>query len=68
GVSIGLEPWELLRSVCPVPTTKFLYTSQVNKRGTASWDGMLSSIVRTLPRHSSTGKIVSFDDMQNQFR
>ncbi|XP_078072030.1 tubulin delta chain-like isoform X2 [Mustelus asterias] len=55
GVSIGLEPWELLRSVCPVPTTKFLYTSQMNKRGAASWDSMLSSIVRTLPRHSSTG-------------
>ncbi|XP_078396990.1 tubulin delta chain-like [Cetorhinus maximus] len=57
GVSIGLEPWELLRSVCPVPTTKFLYTSQMNKRGNASWDSMLSSIVRTLPRHSSTGNI-----------
>ncbi|XP_041046601.1 tubulin delta chain-like [Carcharodon carcharias] len=57
GVSIGLEPWELLRSVCPVPTTKFLYTSQMNKRGNASWDSMLSSIVRTLPHHSSTRNI-----------
>ncbi|XP_072426217.1 tubulin delta chain-like isoform X1 [Chiloscyllium punctatum] len=56
-VSIGLEPWELLRTVCPVPTTKFLYTSQVNRRGTASWDSMLSSIVRTLPRHSPTGDV-----------
>ncbi|XP_048452120.1 tubulin delta chain-like [Rhincodon typus] len=57
GVGIGLEPWELLRTVCPVPTTKLLYTSQMNKRGTASWDSMLSSIVRTLPRHSPTGEI-----------
>ncbi|XP_060680425.1 tubulin delta chain-like isoform X2 [Hemiscyllium ocellatum] len=27
------------------------------QRGTASWDSMLSSIVRTLPRHSPTGDV-----------
>uniref|UniRef100_H3AP68 Tubulin delta chain n=1 Tax=Latimeria chalumnae TaxID=7897 RepID=H3AP68_LATCH len=28
GLSIGMEPWELLRSVCPMPSMKFLHVTQ----------------------------------------
>ncbi|XP_045064257.1 LOW QUALITY PROTEIN: tubulin beta chain-like [Coregonus clupeaformis] len=28
GLSLGMEPWELMRSVCPLPAVKLLYTTQ----------------------------------------
>ncbi|XP_029442558.1 tubulin delta chain-like, partial [Rhinatrema bivittatum] len=59
-ISMGMEPWELLRSVCPNPTMKFLYTAQACKRGTAFWDSLISSVVHTLPRESASGQPVSF--------
>ncbi|XP_029444108.1 tubulin delta chain-like isoform X3 [Rhinatrema bivittatum] len=55
-ISMGMEPWELLRSVCPNPTMKFLYTAQACKRGTAFWDSLISSVVHTLPRESASGQ------------
>ncbi|XP_043922006.1 tubulin delta chain-like [Protopterus annectens] len=56
GISIGMEPWELLRSVCPVPSTKFLCLNHISKRGTAFWDSMSSSVVHMLQRQSHLGK------------
>ena len=32
GVSIGMEPWEMLRTVCPMPNLKFVHLAQLNKR------------------------------------
>ncbi|MEE6467565.1 hypothetical protein FKM82_007304 [Ascaphus truei] len=60
GVSIGIEPWEIIRSVCPMSTMKFLHTSQICRRGTAFWDSVASSVAQTVPRVSSDGRLVSF--------
>ncbi|KAG8546514.1 hypothetical protein GDO81_018767 [Engystomops pustulosus] len=56
-VSVGLEPWELIRCLCPMSTMKFLHTSQVCRRGAASWDTVTSSVVRTLPRADPAGHL-----------
>ncbi|CAM5094813.1 unnamed protein product [Eretmochelys imbricata] len=56
GISMGMEPWELLRSVCPMPTMKFLHIPQACKRGTVFWDSLASSVVHSLPRASHAGR------------
>ncbi|XP_053569698.1 tubulin delta chain-like [Bombina bombina] len=56
-VSVGLEPWELIRSVCPMPALKFLHMAQVRRRGTAFWDRLASSVVQNLPRVSHDGTL-----------
>ncbi|XP_067386556.1 tubulin delta chain-like isoform X1 [Emydura macquarii macquarii] len=56
GISMGLEPWELLRSVCPVPAMKFLRVAQARRRGTVFWDSLASSVVHSLPRESHAGQ------------
>ncbi|XP_062978635.1 tubulin delta chain-like [Elgaria multicarinata webbii] len=55
GISLGTEPWELLRSVCPMPTLKFLHTAQASSRGTVFWDSLASSVVQPLPRECPAG-------------
>ncbi|XP_074053845.1 tubulin delta chain-like isoform X2 [Macrotis lagotis] len=55
GLSIGVEPWELLRAVCPAPTMKFLHVAQTSTRGQVLWDSMVSSVTRFLAPESSTG-------------
>ncbi|XP_034776655.2 uncharacterized protein LOC117394755 isoform X3 [Acipenser ruthenus] len=54
-ISLGLEPWELLRSVSPVPATKFLHTTQAHTRSTVLWDSLAASTLQMLPRHSPSG-------------
>ncbi|XP_065253861.1 tubulin delta chain-like [Emys orbicularis] len=56
GISMGMEPWELLRSVCPMPTMKFLHIAQGCKRGTVFWDSLAASVVHSLPRESHAGQ------------
>ncbi|CAM4525208.1 unnamed protein product [Caretta caretta] len=56
GISMGMEPWELLRSVCPMPTMKFLHIPQACKRGTVFWDSLALSVVHSLPRASHAGR------------
>ncbi|XP_053117091.1 tubulin beta-1 chain-like isoform X4 [Hemicordylus capensis] len=56
GISMGMEPWELLRSVCPMPALKFLHTAQASIRGTVFWDSLASSVVQPVPRQSLAGK------------
>nr|XP_028605924.1 tubulin delta chain-like [Podarcis muralis] len=55
GVSMGMEPWELLRTVCPMPAFKFLHTAQASTRGTVFWDSLASSVLQPLPRQSLAG-------------
>ncbi|XP_039593061.1 tubulin beta chain-like [Polypterus senegalus] len=55
GISLGLEPWELIRSVCPVPAAKFLQSSQASTRGVIPWESLASSTLKAVPRHSSSG-------------
>ncbi|KAL8164653.1 UNVERIFIED_CONTAM: hypothetical protein K2H54_001076 [Gekko kuhli] len=55
GISLGMEPWELLRSTCPVPALKFLHTAQASTRGTVFWDSLASSATQSIPRESLSG-------------
>ncbi|XP_074116305.1 tubulin delta chain-like isoform X1 [Sminthopsis crassicaudata] len=55
GLNMGVEPWELVRSVCPVPTMKFLHVAQTSTRGQVFWDSMVSSVTHFLDPESSTG-------------
>ncbi|XP_053265399.1 uncharacterized protein LOC128423868 isoform X4 [Podarcis raffonei] len=55
GVNMGMEPWELLRTVCPMPAFKFLHTAQASTRGTVFWDSLASSVLQPLPRQSLDG-------------
>ncbi|XP_077160559.1 uncharacterized protein LOC143820973 isoform X2 [Paroedura picta] len=52
GVSMGREPWELLRATCPVPALKFLHTAQASTRGRVSWDSLASLVTQSIPRKS----------------
>ncbi|XP_063780678.1 tubulin delta chain-like isoform X2 [Pseudophryne corroboree] len=56
-VSVGLEPWELIRALCPMSTMKFLHTSQVRSRGPASWDKVTSTVVQSVPRADPHGRL-----------
>ncbi|XP_015277831.1 PREDICTED: tubulin delta chain-like [Gekko japonicus] len=55
GISLGTEPWELLRATCPVPALKFLHTAQASTRGTVFWDSLASSVTQSTPRESPSG-------------
>uniref|UniRef100_A0ABM5GMJ5 Tubulin delta chain n=1 Tax=Pogona vitticeps TaxID=103695 RepID=A0ABM5GMJ5_9SAUR len=55
GISLGMEPWELLRSVCPLPNLKLLHAAQGGTRGTVFWDSLASSVAQLLPRESPAG-------------
>ncbi|KAI5106096.1 tubulin delta chain [Silurus meridionalis] len=56
GQGLGIEPWELVRSVCPVPTAKLLYTAQASASETTHWDTLVSETLRNLPQFSPDGK------------
>ncbi|XP_061442609.1 uncharacterized protein LOC133365151 isoform X2 [Rhineura floridana] len=55
GVTMGMEPWQLLRTICPMPALKFLHAAQASTRGTVFWDSLASSVVQPLPRESLAG-------------
>ncbi|KAF5901097.1 tubulin beta chain, nucleomorph-like, partial [Clarias magur] len=54
--SLGAEPWELMRSVCPVPTAKLLYTTQASASAVSHWDSLVSETLKNLPQLSPDGK------------
>ncbi|XP_013409803.1 tubulin delta chain [Lingula anatina] len=58
GVSLGMEPWELIRSACPMPALKILHLTQGIK-SKSSWDNVASSSVYYLKRHDAQGKMYS---------
>ncbi|KAL8612612.1 hypothetical protein ACOMHN_006598 [Nucella lapillus] len=53
-VSLGQEPWELLRATCPLPATKFIHTTHTAKSH-LSWEGLVSQCLHTVPRYSAQG-------------
>ncbi|XP_060104242.1 tubulin delta chain-like [Heteronotia binoei] len=55
GISLGMEPWELLRATCPGPGLKFLHTAQASTRGTVFWDSLASSVTQSISRESPSG-------------
>ncbi|CAG5115392.1 unnamed protein product [Candidula unifasciata] len=53
-VSIGQEPWELVRTLTPMPSTKFVHLSQhISSR--LSWEEMTSKVLSTYPKYNSEG-------------
>lgn len=56
GLSLGIEPWELLRSLCPLPAAKLLFTTQACSREKTSWDSLVDSTIQAVPQLSSTSK------------
>ncbi|KAK3571837.1 hypothetical protein QTP86_020468 [Hemibagrus guttatus] len=56
GQSLGMEPWELVRSVCPIPTVRLLYTTQASASEMSHWDTLASETVQNLPQLSPNGK------------
>ncbi|XP_078143503.1 uncharacterized protein LOC139924756 [Centroberyx gerrardi] len=56
GWSLGSEPWELIRSVCPIPAAKLLHTTQAYSSVRTQWDRLATSSLQAVPQLSSTGK------------
>ncbi|XP_036395775.1 tubulin delta chain-like [Megalops cyprinoides] len=56
GLSLGMEPWELVRSVCPLPAAKLLHTTQACSRDRMHWDSLATSSLQGLPHLSPEGK------------
>ncbi|OCT75369.1 hypothetical protein XELAEV_18030548mg [Xenopus laevis] len=54
-VSVGIEPWEIIRTLCPMSTLKFLHTTQICRRGTPFWDRVTVSLTKNIPRASPDG-------------
>ncbi|KAI4885566.1 hypothetical protein NFI96_016859 [Prochilodus magdalenae] len=55
GRSLGMEPWELIRSVCPVPSAKLIYTAQASSGERSHWDSLVSGTLQHLPQLSPAG-------------
>nr|CAB3267371.1 tubulin delta chain [Phallusia mammillata] len=63
GVSIGMEPWELCRSVAPMPSLKLLKSRHVSEPSPPSqanvWTKMTRSFVGQVKQASINGKTIS---------
>ncbi|XP_071150571.1 tubulin delta chain-like [Mytilus edulis] len=56
GPSIGLEPWEMIRSVCPLPANKFVQVHYIAK-SKLFWAGLQKQMSQSIRRHDSKGNI-----------
>ncbi|KAL5008452.1 hypothetical protein ScPMuIL_014033 [Solemya velum] len=55
GSSLGMEPWELVRSVCPMPSLKFVqFLHQASSE--KSLDDVLAQATRRVAKYSSEGR------------
>lgn len=54
GVCIGNEPWEMLRSVCPMPAHKFVHIAHTSK-SKSTWEALASTHVHRLRRYDRDG-------------
>ncbi|KAL3855216.1 hypothetical protein ACJMK2_014436 [Sinanodonta woodiana] len=55
GHSIGQEPWEMIRSVCPMPSLKFVQLKHLS-RSKVSWEGLMSHMLLTLKKYNAKNK------------
>ncbi|XP_028841553.1 tubulin delta chain-like isoform X2 [Denticeps clupeoides] len=56
GLSLGAEPWELIRSLCPMPAAKLLHTTQACSSEKLTWDRLASITLQAVPKLSPAGK------------
>ncbi|XP_072031063.1 tubulin delta chain-like [Amphiura filiformis] len=54
GVCIGNEPWEMLRSVCPMPAYKFVQIGHTSKSD-VTWEALASTHTHKLCRYDTDG-------------
>lgn len=54
GVSIGMEPWELIRATCPVPGYKFLHVNHVS-RSKLTWEALMGQLLLGVRRYNTQG-------------
>lgn len=74
GLSLGQEPWELIRTLTPMPSTKFITLTQHTSKK-LSWEGLTSKILQYHPRFDSAGEptqalsatVVARGDANNTF-
>ncbi|XP_045178492.2 tubulin delta chain-like [Mercenaria mercenaria] len=53
--SLGMEPWEMIRSVSPMPNLKFVQIAQyMNSK--MSWSDLLGKLSATIRKYDSSGK------------
>lgn len=55
GASIGMEPWEMVRSLCPHPGNKIVQINHI-ARSKLSWEAMMSQLLLNLHRYDKDGK------------
>ncbi|XP_071823241.1 tubulin delta chain-like [Apostichopus japonicus] len=55
GVLTGQEPWELLRSVTPMPDYKFISINQTIK-SKSGWESIMKGLLQPMRKHSSSGE------------
>ncbi|ESO88026.1 hypothetical protein LOTGIDRAFT_126843 [Lottia gigantea] len=58
GFNIGSEPWELIRSTCPVPSTKFLHVNHLAK-SKLSWEALVGQSLQNLTKYDKQGNAYS---------
>lgn len=56
GPSIGMEPWEMTRSICPLPANKFVQIHHIAK-SKLEWDGLRKQLSQSIRRHDSKGNV-----------
>ena len=55
GVSLGQEPWEVVRTLTPMPGLKFVHTAQYSS-SKLSWDGMATKLMLQCPKYNDRGE------------
>ncbi|KAL2102021.1 hypothetical protein ACEWY4_003782 [Coilia grayii] len=56
GWSLGVEPWELIRSVCPMPSAKLLSLGLQPLTHKLKWDSLAGITLQSVPQMSPIGK------------
>ncbi|XP_078667004.1 tubulin delta chain-like [Branchiostoma floridae x Branchiostoma belcheri] len=73
GVPLGMEPWELLRSVCPMPATKFAQVSH-HMGSRLGWDAIAAHSIQMYKKQHShrdralSAVMVARGDSKDDFR
>ncbi|XP_071100932.1 tubulin delta chain-like [Haliotis cracherodii] len=55
GFSTGMEPWDMVRTLCPMPSLKFIHILQ-HARSKVGWDGLATQTLHSLQRYNTHGK------------
>lgn len=54
GISIGMETWEMVRSLCPMTTHKFIHVNSISRKK-STWEDMTKALINSLKRYNIDG-------------